>query len=320
MEINNSYLMWIGSDHYKTIDSWIKEAQEMGVSKRLPNDFVASALLQPGTVVFVAHDEGEMDPCPVCASDMECPDCRKHTEAAAREQALADRLGVEAMTKEGKEEASALLRQRNAAKRVEEHRAAAESCEACFGTGRITEGTGGKVVFEDGEAWDFRKYMYWRNQPKKWTAEDKGGISELGRCENCGGFGRIPCGKVFGLFVPEAIEYIDDGDAEKSKKMEEKGFKVVTKDILVDEHKRGCGKRKPGGVYAVTKVVSTSTAGADAVKALKLDAKDVEVKGNFVSLLKPIDISGTRRFRGVARWELTEETADAAAMAVEGLE
>ena len=79
MEIKNTYLMWIGSEHYSTIDSWVKEATEQGVSKRLPNEHMGTSLLNPGTVVFVAHDEGDMDECTECLGTISCGECRKRS-------------------------------------------------------------------------------------------------------------------------------------------------------------------------------------------------------------------------------------------------
>lgn len=51
-------LMWVGSQHYPTIDHFVAEAREHGVSKRvgkLPRDLV------PGkSRIFLAHDEGQI--------------------------------------------------------------------------------------------------------------------------------------------------------------------------------------------------------------------------------------------------------------------
>lgn len=322
MHIIATYLMWIGSEGYKTIADWTKEALEMGVSKRLPNAFMGKSLLQDGTVVFVAHDEGSMDACPECVGTIECPDCRKNREAARRERDMADALTDEAEAHDegSKERKSCERRAKNALKRADKHDDNIASCERCFGSGDVEEGTGGQVVFEDGEAWDYRKYMYHRNQPKKWTDADKGGIAVMKRCEHCGGFGRIPNGKVFGLFVPEAVEYIDAGDEDKTKEMEEAGFKTVTKTTLVTEKRRGCGKRKPGGVYVVTRTETTSTAGVEAIKDLGLDEAACEVRGNFVQFHTPIDIAGTKRFRGLAKWEMPEDVADEAEMIADAME
>jgi len=317
-----TYLMWIGSEHYKTAKDWISEALEQGVSKRLPNDHMGAALLRPGTVVFVAHDEGEHSSCPECAGVAACPECRKNAEAEQRELAVAERFLEEAKKHENgsSEHKSCYLRAKNARKRAQKHDDNQLNCELCFGSGYVGEGTGGNVIFENGESWDYRKYMYYRNQPKKWTPAAEGGIAKMDMCQACGGFGRLPEGKVFGMFVPEKIEYIATGDEEKSKAMEEKGFVIVPFGGLSAEKKRGCGKRKPGGVYVATKAGSESTAGADAVEALKLDSDAIEVKGNFVSFTQPIDIAGTKRFRGLSRWEMPVEVEEEAEMIAEAME
>lgn len=317
-----TYLMWIGSEHYSSIIDWTKEALEKGVSKRLPNDHVGRALLQPGTVVFVAHDEGKHAPCFECAGTVECPECRKNAEAVARETATVERFLEEANTYEegSKERKSCERRANNAQKRIEKHDDAQSNCELCLGSGSVEEGTGGNVVFENGEAWDYRKYMYYRNQPKKWTPATEGGVAKMEMCQHCGGFGRLPEGKVFGLFVPEQVEYVDAGDEEKTKAMLDKGFTVIDASMLAAEAKRGCGVRKPGGVYATTTPDSESTSGAKAAEALKLDNADIEAKGNFVAFTRSIDISGTKRFRGLARWDMPADVEEEAEMIAEAME
>lgn len=329
MEIKNTYLMWIGSEHYKTIEDWVKEATEQGVSKRLPNSHMGKSLMEPGTVVFVAHDEGDMDECGHCSGAIECPDCRKAQALYDRETALAAKLTEEANAKvnhgmglvhvlDAKERKSALKRAENASERAKKADEAMESCERCLGSNEVEAGTGGTVVFEDGNAWDYRRYMYHRNQPAKWTAEDQGGIATMKRCEACGGSGRIPNGKVFGCFVPEAIEYIESADSKKLDVAKEAGFDIVAASVVGSERKRGCGKRRPGGTYAVTKVSSKSTAGAEAVEALGLEG--CEVKGNFVSLGEAVDISGSKRFRGLAKWEMPSDVEDEAEMIAEAMD
>ncbi len=326
--ILNTYLMWIGSESYKTIEDWTAEAIERGVSKRLPNEYIGEGLMESGTVIFVAHDEGDMYECEECASTIECPDCRKAQASYDREAHLADKLQKEAEAKvnhgmgrvfvlDAKERKSALNRATNAVARCEKLDEEMDGCERCLGTKEITAGSGGTVVFEDGSVWDHRRYMYHRNQPKKWTAADKGGIAVNKRCERCGGSGRLPNGKVFGLVVPEAIEYVESGNVDKDKAMADRGFKIVTATMLKCELKRKCGVRKPGGVYAVTAPGSESTAGGEAADALGIN--EVEVKGNFVQFMTPVDISGTKRFRGLARWELPEAVEDEAEMITEAL-
>lgn len=320
MEIKNSYLMWIGSEHYKTIEDWTKEALEQGVSKRLPNRHMGKALMEPGSVVFVAHDEGEMDECEHCTAPIECPDCRKLQASYDREAVLSVKFAEEAKEASASKERARLLKLAgNAQERANKAIEAQESCETCLGTSRVEAGSGGTVTFEDGESWDYRRYNYHLHQPKRWTATDKGGLSVVSRCEHCGGTGRIPNAKVFGLFVPEAIEYIESADTEKTEEAKALGFDIVSSTTLSAERKRGCGKRKAGGVYASTRASSTSKAGAEAVKALGLDSDACEVRGNFVSFVEPIVVNDTKRFRGLAKWELPSGVEDEAEMIAEAL-
>lgn len=49
-----SILMWVGEENY-TLDEYIKEAQAMGVSKRVPITGVPTGLVQGVSKVFLAH-------------------------------------------------------------------------------------------------------------------------------------------------------------------------------------------------------------------------------------------------------------------------
>lgn len=322
MEIVNTFLIWVGSEHYTTIEAWTEEAKSMGVSKRLPNEHMAKSLMQSGTVVFVAHDEGQHEECPECASEVECPSCRIAKEREERESALAEHLEREAAkAADGSKEWSSLTRRcLNARERADAAATEQAECETCLGVGELRAGSGGKATFGDGETWDYRKYNYYLHQPKKWTPEEKGGVVELDMCEHCGGKGQLPKGVVFGLFVPERFEYIRTaGDEEKARAMELAGFDVVTTAALAKEHKRLCGRRKPGGVYAVTKG-GKAKAGKDAAKALGLEPEEIEVHGNFVRFLRPVAIPGVKRFRGLARFDMPKEAAEELEMIAEASE
>src|SRR5690606_29213560 len=133
-------------------------------------------------------------------------------------------------------------------------------------------GTGGYVELNDGTRWDYREYMYWRNQPKKWDFRTE--LKEAHMCEACGGFGTLPEGKVFGVFLPEKVEYILTGEetAEELEKLS--AFALVGELALKAESERRCGRRKAGGVYA------TSAAGKPTKAARKL-AKLLETKGKI---------------------------------------
>ncbi len=322
-----TYLMWVGSEHYKTIEDWTSEATELGVSKRLPNEHMARALMAPNTVVFVAHDEGSFTECEECVGAIECGECRKREVLSTKYRASAESARKAAAklgeaTKEGKIQANKAVRHDAKADELDEQIA---GCEECLGERAVEAGTGGKVVFESGKVMDYRQYNYWLHQPKVWTPDAEGGVAEITRCECCGGTGRLPEGQVFGLFVPQAIEVIVDSEAsEAAKKAKEAGFTTVTTAVVAKERKRGCGKRKKGGVYVTT----TSKGDKRAVKATK-DAlaaagieREVEVKGSFIQFVHPIAIPGVKRFRGLGRIELTAlaegaDLADATEMAMD---
>ena len=70
-------LIWVGSKFYKTPADFLKEANEVGISRRIPavpKDF------KPGTVVYLAHRQGIRNPCKNCegvgAGDENCADCK----------------------------------------------------------------------------------------------------------------------------------------------------------------------------------------------------------------------------------------------------
>lgn len=330
MEITNTYLMWIGKDHYPTIQSYTDEAEALGISKRLPNAAVAQALSRPGTVVFLAHDEGNYEECGECSGKMENPERRKliltHLrtlqELAKRKAELSDYTAPERVAEHGADvkvlkHMEVLLK--NAQKRADQAKQAVDD-EPEF----ITGGTGGTVTV-DGEAWDYRRYNYWLHQPGKWDVNTHK-VDTTGMCKACGGSGRVPVGQVFGLFVPQQLEYIlkpEDNDEVKAK-MEAMGIKVIKTKMIKAETKRGCGYRKPGGVYAVTKdgeedKEATKAAIEALVKGGHITPEGADVKGGFIKLLTPIDIPSTKRFRGIRRWKLDARVAAEAELIAEAM-
>ena len=143
--ILRSYLMWVGTEHYEGIDAYSDEAVTLGVSKRLPSVGAAKAMMEPGTVIFVAHDEGEATDCPACLGTVECPECRKRSgeitallaAVAKIKEAFAD-FGSEAPA--GKKR-SVMIRSNKATKLAE----ACLACDHCGGKGKANGGTGGQV-------------------------------------------------------------------------------------------------------------------------------------------------------------------------------
>lgn len=51
----NDLLMWVGTEFYPTIQSFVEEAMVQGVAKRIPK---LSKGIEPGVRVFLAHSEG----------------------------------------------------------------------------------------------------------------------------------------------------------------------------------------------------------------------------------------------------------------------
>jgi hypothetical protein len=307
--ISSAYLMWVGSDSYPDIRSWADEARGMGVSKRLPSPEVGKALMRPGVAIFVAHDEGESTDCAHCGGSIECPDCRKR---AVERERLATAVAAVMTAHEKKGGTPETLPTGDAAFiRVREARLAKldsldAACALCRGEAVVTAGTGGYVTFEDGSVWDYRRFNYWLHQPHRFTPDD---VLDRVMCEECGGTGEMPNGRVFGLFVPDRIEYIVAGDEDEEKMGRVDGLEMVERSVVVTEKKRKCGTRSAGGTYAVTSSEPDGSPTArravqELVEKGLLKPEEANLHGSFVEFTCPIPIVN-KRFRGVKSVDLS---------------
>jgi hypothetical protein len=283
--IKKSFLMWVGKEHYPTIADYVAEASAQGVSKRMPTAAMAQALAKPGTVVFLAHDEGVYTQCPNCEETAPCWDC--------------DGTGII-----------------NAGTTLE------AECTHCV-AGHRTGGTGGHVTIDGAVTpWiaHWRAKMYdvaYRNANHVVSNEEM--------CPKCGGKGNIPCGMVFGCFVPKDIEFIVPTGAADAVRDEaaKRGFKLVEQVATAAEPIRGCGRRKAGGVYVVTKDVELDIATKnklmeELVATGKVPDGGATLTGAFLQFIEPITIE-ERRFRGLKKWDLTPETAMSAELMLEAV-
>lgn len=318
MQIKNSYLMWIGSEHYRDFEAYTDEVRTMGVSKRLPGIGMANAMSQPGTVVFVAHDNGETEPCDACLGEVVCPDCRVRDGKIKNHQ---DR--IDAIMTMFKGEVLPRGKQRTVdicSDKIKRLIAEKKACETCDGQGVYEDGTGGYVVKSGGEKMDYRSYNYWMRQPGKF--DQKKEVMGKHICEECGGTGKIPCTKIFGVFVPTNVEYILSGKENELVLEEVKKFKVIDMKVVATEGKRGCGKRHPG-YYVVTRKGNTKAYTEKVVKELSdkgLIEGSVELIGDFIRFVKPVEVSGVRRFRGVKKFDLVPEAEEQAEMVLDAIE
>jgi len=320
-EIKQSYLMWVGAKHYETIEDYVQEAVKQGVSKRMANTAQAKALVEPGTVVFLAHDEGEYEECPHCQGVIDCPECRKV-------QSKIDKLVEEREELEKKEASEGVSYEKQISrlnKRISKREDKQENCPMCDGLGRVENmGTGGAVSFNDGTEMDFRQYMYWNRLPWRWTEDVNDGVLEMDMCEECGGKGSIPKGAIFGMFVPTGIEYVlnEEDDEKVKKEMEENGVKVITKEDVLLEAKRGCGFRHGGGIYVVTSTEEVEVSIEEKIEELKerglIEDPDAQVNGNFAQFLNTVPLK-IKRFRGMKKWSLDPRAEDEAELAIEAL-
>lgn len=304
----DAYMLWIGAEHYPTIEDFVNEAAELGVSKRMSNAAVCKKVVESGLPVLLAHDEGKRRNCPACEGELECPVCRKVI-------AQINRLRKEARELLGdtkREDMKPGLRRQVELREAKANDLADTCCPKCNDAGSIKEGTGGHVVLKDGAKLDYRQYNYWLHQPKK-IGEFFGGaapesvktldqfVAEDHMCETCGGRGELPEGAVFGLFFPTGMEYIAatlDSAAREARKAE--GFDIITGAKLSAEKKRGCGRRKPGGVYVtaghIDGVAKHSKVESTIIEALK--AAGAELRGPLIRFLKPVGVD-YKRCRGV---------------------
>lgn len=324
--ITKAYLMWVGSEHYADIAEWSEEAIAMGVSKRLPNAAMARALMEPGTVVFTAHDEGETTDCAECGGAIECPDCRKRTVEMASLRGAIDSAKKRFLGDWDAEATDGMKRFESVREaKITRLETECEDCSACGGKGKLTSGTGGHVVLKDGRQWDYRTYNYWLHQPAKFNAETM--VATVAMCKACGGTGVRPEAKLFGLFVPTRCEYIVRGDETKEELKLLKDFGLVTPDALKVEGKRKCGYRKPGGFYAVTDKAAAPD--KDARMALDglvergiIDSTEaVDIAGNFVRFTAPVRVD-VKRFRGIKQIpvSMVSEAVKAATLIREAME
>lgn len=315
--IKKAYLMWVGAEHYPTIKDWVDEVDAMGVSKRLPNSEMAKALTEEGAVVFVAHDEGNYHECPACVGETECPTCRLIDQQIGRWT-----KEVHDFKKKGVPETDVKIVRR--AEKIVKASAEIKACPECGGKMKGKMSTGGTVEFENGTKMDYRAYNYWLHQPKQWKPEDHGGVKNDGMCEACGGRGRLPDGVVFGVFLPSGVEYILSPADTEQVKNELEAANITTVEVAKAkvEKRRKCGFRKPGGYYVVTHTGASSKSTDEVIKEL-VDkgaiSPEVEVKGNFVQFIQPVEIDA-KRFRGIKRWSLLPEAEDEAQMILDGLE
>jgi hypothetical protein len=77
--IGRTYLQWVGTSSFATVDAFVADVMEHGVCKKLPNRNVAMECAKPGTLIFLAHDRGQLKECLACAELVVCPTCMGST-------------------------------------------------------------------------------------------------------------------------------------------------------------------------------------------------------------------------------------------------
>jgi hypothetical protein len=315
--ITDAYLIWVGSEHYGLIDDYTSEAAIMGISKRIPSIGIGRQMMEPGAVVFVAHDEGKKKDCKKCAGKFECPDCRKRTEEIGALRIDCDKM-IERYADVAKAEkqdfrdcskiptaARVFVERRE--RKIGELKIQLTTCTECDGAGMIHGGTGGAVTLTDGVAWDYRKYNYYLHQPKKFDPSLN--VAKKDMCKTCGGTGELPIAQIFGVFIPEKLEYILTGEETPEELAALPDAEKISADRLKVESKRRCGKRKPGGVYVTTTVGETTVEAKKTLKELEkrglVSKGAADVSGSFIRFRSPLKVN-EKRFRGVKRIDMSK--------------
>lgn len=78
------YLQWVSTAHYPTIDDFVAEAKEMGVSKRIINFRMAAKLAKEDSCIYLVHNNGHFSHCFACSVAQECAFCRGRYEICPR--------------------------------------------------------------------------------------------------------------------------------------------------------------------------------------------------------------------------------------------
>lgn len=300
MTIEHSYLVWAGTEHYPTFEHLLDEIKRMGFSKRLPGASMGRSLLQPNTVVYLAHDNGKTEECKACLRLITCPDCRlrKHAIKALEkelEEFRAQFVNAAAIEKSGYAKRTVAIRTR----KLEKAKAEIASCVLCKGEGKAKLGSGGTVKLKDGKTWDYRTYNYWMRQPEKF---DSAQVLQRNMCEECGGRGCLPRGYVHGALVVDAVEYQTLPGERAADLVDMDDFTIIKAGAAA----RLSGEREPGGFYAISKSERNPKAigVANSLTAAKVIPKGrVEIHGSFIHFAKPLALPmGTKRFRGVSSY------------------
>lgn len=308
MQVQHSYLMWVGADHYETISEYVSEVRELGVCKRLPGIGMANAFCEPGTIVYVAHDDGEAYSCDACMGQVECSGCRTWMHKIAKWQSESDEVRDRYDGEEPPRGKARIMEIR--AERIAKARAAMAKCELCEGEGSFECGTGGYVVRKDGSRMDYRTFAYWMRQPRKFDVVRE--IAEKHMCEECGGTGKRPAAVVFGAFVP-GIEVVTTGRERNEIVLEqiERFARLSVADAAKEPARKG-GQREPG-FYATARAGKPSKRASAVAKELvarRVVKGEPEVIGDFVLFARPVKVGELKRFRGVKRFGLFQPEAE----------
>lgn len=248
--------MWVGGRYYPTIEDFVNEAKNLGISKRIPK--IPEDLVLGQSRIYFAHKQraARVDADPVMRLLSESHRSRLLT--------ICNKIVKNKITPDT----------------IDAHPAIHKELNACV-----------RCIRE--ELKKKHPELHKEMQPGKIV---KHGV-EFARA----GDREV----VFGYTVISRIEFIVPQDGkipEKIKKLAEEGHvKLVPFEKAAQEPDRGCGKRRPGGTYAVAYEIDE-----EAMKALRKDAKKVDLHGPLAVYRKPFKCWFGKFFRGIKK--LVEET------------
>lgn len=79
-----TYLQWVGTGYYATINDFVIDVRDRGLVKRLPNIRTAVSFSKKDVAVFLAHNNGRLRQCLACAEPTVCPLCHGEDDSCLR--------------------------------------------------------------------------------------------------------------------------------------------------------------------------------------------------------------------------------------------
>lgn len=79
-----TYLQWVGTSYYATVNDFVINVRERGFIKRLPNVRTAVSFSRNDVAIFLAHNNGRLIQCLACAEQTVCSLCYGRDDSCPR--------------------------------------------------------------------------------------------------------------------------------------------------------------------------------------------------------------------------------------------